>query len=466
MYKLIPGNNSYEISLKGEIISSNRTKVIPKTIDGKVTLTLFRVKRTVSVEWLAQLSHYEVNLTKGHQYKTFSMEFVKFNGSVIKSKTDKIMIISKPICVKNKYRLIPCFTNYAISKDGEVLDIGNDKIIKPRYYTGSYVYVYIYNPDRGHSCDISIHRLVALAWIHNDDLFNKVIVNHKNGNKHNYHKSNLEWTTYSYNNKHAFDNGLRTDNIPCKIRDQRDGEVVIFNTSTEACFYMGIDRTNLTALLNRQPGKLINKYWEFKLQNDNTPWFYSIHTKIEYGRYLISVIDENGIEISYPGISALLRGLNISVMRGWSINRVIERLKIERSNLTITTIDSHTTGPYQAKRISDSKIFENKTIRGLAFDLKLSFDIIRSGIRSKDNHSSNGYLFRNKSKAPWSNTFTKYKGSKKCIQATNGITKEVINFESLRKTARYFQVDRSLIKQRLDTNKTFSNWKFKEIIIN
>lgn len=52
-----------------------------------------------------------------------------------------------------------------------------------------------------------IHVLVARAFHSNPE--NKKCVNHKNGDKLDNYYTNLEWATYSENNKHAFEIGVR-----------------------------------------------------------------------------------------------------------------------------------------------------------------------------------------------------------------------------------------------------------------
>ena len=52
-----------------------------------------------------------------------------------------------------------------------------------------------------------IHQLVAEYFIPNPNGLQ--ILNHKDGNKENNYYENLEWTTYSGNNQHAYDTNLK-----------------------------------------------------------------------------------------------------------------------------------------------------------------------------------------------------------------------------------------------------------------
>lgn len=64
---------------------------------------------------------------------------------------------------------------------------------------------------------VSMHRLVATAFIYNPDPDNLKEVNHIDGNKENNNEENLEWTNRSGNINHGFDTGLYNKN-KAKIR--------------------------------------------------------------------------------------------------------------------------------------------------------------------------------------------------------------------------------------------------------
>ena len=93
--------------------------------------------------------------------------------------------------------------SYLVSNDGQVKSLKSKKLLKFLSLRGGYRSVYITKINK----KIKVHRLVALAFIPNNDS-NKKLVNHKDGNKLNNHVDNLEWTTASENVQHAIDTGL------------------------------------------------------------------------------------------------------------------------------------------------------------------------------------------------------------------------------------------------------------------
>lgn len=79
------------------------------------------------------------------------------------------------------------------------------KILKQGFNHKGYPIVYL--SKNGKQKTITVHRLVALAFIENP--LNLPQVNHKDGIKTNNHVGNLEWCTNSYNQQHAYDIGLQ-----------------------------------------------------------------------------------------------------------------------------------------------------------------------------------------------------------------------------------------------------------------
>lgn len=108
------------------------------------------------------------------------------------------------------------FSNYEISECGRVFslrrkhnqsDIYDETEIelKVQHIDDAYCILGL-TSDEGKRHMKSVHRLVAEAFIENPE--SKRTVNHKDGDKHNNSKSNLEWATYSENSQHAHDTGL------------------------------------------------------------------------------------------------------------------------------------------------------------------------------------------------------------------------------------------------------------------
>ena len=96
-------------------------------------------------------------------------------------------------------RQIKKFPDYYITEDGEVYSWRSVRKLKCR--TDSQGYLRVFLVKDGKTFSVSVHRLVAEAFIPNPE--NKPEVNHIDGDKQNAKKSNLEWVTHSENIKHS-----------------------------------------------------------------------------------------------------------------------------------------------------------------------------------------------------------------------------------------------------------------------
>lgn len=89
---------------------------------------------------------------------------------------------------------------YKLSNMGRVRNAKHGNLLKPS--KGDYPYVELDGKN------YRIHILVAKGFVVNPDPKIYTIVNHKDGDKTNFKYTNLEWTTYKGNTKHAIDTGL------------------------------------------------------------------------------------------------------------------------------------------------------------------------------------------------------------------------------------------------------------------
>lgn len=138
------------------------------------------------------------------------------------------------------------FDDYFITPEGEVYSIKNGymKQIQLDYSTNDYVYVGLYlNGKRYHK---RVHRLVAEAYVYNDDPENKIHVNHIDSNKTNNHYTNLEWVSESENMIHACKTGLLVNDTG--YDDSQSIPVIATNLKTNEVLYFGSTKQCAKAL--------------------------------------------------------------------------------------------------------------------------------------------------------------------------------------------------------------------------
>lgn len=161
---------------------------------------------------------------------------------------------------KEEWRYIEGSKDCYVSNLGR-LQRGDGSIIK-QYKAKGYMRCNV--PGLG---DMYTHRLVAKAFVVNDDPAHKIEVNHVSGVKNENVASNLEWVTHKENALHAaatgkiYRGGGRKK--PVIGIDTKSGEIQIFESGHAASRYIGGDTRgrSVSEVLN---GKLQTYYgWKF-----------------------------------------------------------------------------------------------------------------------------------------------------------------------------------------------------------
>lgn len=120
-----------------------------------------------------------------------------------------------------EFKTIPNFSRYKISQTGEVWSKINNFIMKPRIDRYGYPTIGIVNND-GIKKYPTIHRLVAMTYIPNDD--ETLQINHIDGNKLNNHVSNLEWVSAKDNIRHSYREDLNRNHFYAILTNIETGE--------------------------------------------------------------------------------------------------------------------------------------------------------------------------------------------------------------------------------------------------
>lgn len=148
---------------------------------------------------------------------------------------------------------------YKISNFGNVKSFKKDEkgiLLNP--YIGTTGYYFI-NLSKKSKIKLSkIHRLVAFYFIPNH--LNLPCVNHIDGNKLNNNDWNLEWCTYSENNKHAHRLGLNFLS-PLNIQKKKEAHVklvlqidygIFYESIKEAAYTVNFGQTYLSQMLSNK----------------------------------------------------------------------------------------------------------------------------------------------------------------------------------------------------------------------
>lgn len=126
--------------------------------------------------------------------------------------------------------------NYKVTNDGRVFSEYMQDFLKPYCTKGGYVRYKINYGDRNKK--FQAHRLVALAFIPNNDPEHKTQVDHINNDRTNNCVENLRWMTPKENTWHAIDSGNR-DRFKYTLIHSKTKEKLEFSNAHKISKYFG-----------------------------------------------------------------------------------------------------------------------------------------------------------------------------------------------------------------------------------
>ena len=97
------------------------------------------------------------------------------------------------------------YKGYILGSDGTVFSKKTNRYLKQTVNRHGYLVFKTW--QNGRTRNHQLHRELAKTFLANPE--NLPCVNHKDGDKLNNHISNLEWCSYSHNNSHAYETGLK-----------------------------------------------------------------------------------------------------------------------------------------------------------------------------------------------------------------------------------------------------------------
>ncbi|EKD89526.1 MAG: hypothetical protein ACD_33C00046G0007 [uncultured bacterium] len=460
MFKKIPGNHDYILSLNSEIRKVNGDICDLPIANNFVSINLYGKNETVDLFWLSLITHFEVKLPE--HYK--NIKFVECNPVLTNSSSGKIMVFARPILINKKYRVIPNYTDYAISKEGKIFEIESNKEIVKIDIINNYPSVSLYDPDRCFFKKMLIHRLVSLAWCHNDDYFGKPIVNHKDGNKTNYHASNLEWCSYSHNAQHAIDTGLKGIVKKYKVRDLETDTVKTYDSFKQVCLDIGLhENTRFVDKIYRKKTKIVRDRYEVKELEDLTPWMSNEEASVKKNKYTITLTNPDGSNEIFYTITDLMKRLKIWNI-SYNIDEIIKVADVKYPDIKIDVIDNFPESEVQALNVKTGEVTNAKSIRELSRILNLGFSTIHKAINNPNKYDCKGYVFRYKTNDPWNTDYKRHPNAAKHIRAKNVTTNEEINFPTMESAFNAFKTTYFVIRSKIDNKTQLGDWMFKEIL--
>lgn len=179
------------------------------------------------------------------------------------------------------------FDDYYVSRDGRVWSTkGKGRWLRPASTGKGYLKVVLCRD--GKTFTKKVHRLVAEAFVPNDDPEHKDTVDHKDNDKTNNRADNLQWLSHT-------DNTRKSNCKPVMLFDTLSGTVEQFDSQTEAAAFLGCPHQYMSEM-TRKPQLEYMGWCVLATKDDGGDWAYN-KDRLSLGTLLgLLALDDNDLE--------------------------------------------------------------------------------------------------------------------------------------------------------------------------
>lgn len=367
-----------------------------------------------------------------------------------------IVVFKEPVYLVPGIRLCPLYPQFGVDEFGNVYD-GLMPLV-PTIPTSTKYYPEV-RPNTHHR--IRNHRASASAWCLNDDPIKRHTVNHKDGNKHNFDSSNLEWVTQKENVDHAFDTGLMVIEVPCACLDVMTGEIREFPNISDLAAAVGSTYGVAVYYLRNHDGDcLLNNRYELKYLSDKSDWVNPVIGKLKpSSKYNIFVTYPDGRVEPYWNLAEFDTKFNgYSCMRG--IDFIMRKVNKKHPHLVFDYTLRYPDTEFEIKCKRTGSIRMTKNIDDVVRATNRSRTYIMNLMGTDRVCDGPDDYIRVKSHAEWK--IPEFIGNvQRTIRVTNMVTKVSLVFRTVKSIAEELECATATIRNRLRDGTMYKNFKFE-----